>query len=355
MVVFILPDGGGEGHGMEESFEDTAALGPSHVQVDVEDSPPSTPPTTLAPALEAAQDISSTTRTINSLPNELLSHIFGFLDDTPQPSAVSGLLDEPIFEITQAELVNLKATSLVSRRWRLAILPKLFRHARFISPKPCAHSLLDEQIKPFLEFVIKNSLQKFISSFVLLVRFDKLANRWVEADKIKLSEEFWPTLFGVINPVELIIVSPPQALGALTSCHVPLADSPSFDSHYHYLRLRQPLTKQHLTVSNARSTLYTFQNVTEEPPVGGTDLETAHDFTEDRTPQHSEATIIEPHLEPWEIPRARSSPLFKVRPWSELLLNEGSFVKAYSTYEFWGRRPPSVGLVVISNEVSDGV
>jgi hypothetical protein len=30
------------------------------------------------------------------------------------------------------------------------------------------------------------------------------------------------------------------------------------------------------------------------------------------------------------------------RPWSKLLLNEGSFIRAYATYEYWKRQPPSV-------------
>jgi hypothetical protein len=40
--------------------------------------------------------------------------------------------------------------------------------------------------------------------------------------------------------------------------------------------------------------------------------------------------------------RAEISTLLQGRPWSELLLNEGSFIKAYATYEWWLRLPPSV-------------
>jgi len=44
------------------------------------------------------------------------------------------------------------------------------------------------------------------------------------------------------------------------------------------------------------------------------------------------------------IPRtpAEYSTLFQIRPWSTLLLNEGSFLKAYSTYEFFLKQPPSI-------------
>lgn len=40
--------------------------------------------------------------------------------------------------------------------------------------------------------------------------------------------------------------------------------------------------------------------------------------------------------------RALRSTLLQGRPWSQLLLNEGSFVRAYASYEWWLRCPPSV-------------
>ena len=46
-----------------------------------------------------------------------------------------------------------------------------------------------------------------------------------------------------------------------------------------------------------------------------------------------------------------SSELFEIRPWSKLLLNEGSFIRAYATYEYWLRQPPSVGPVSLYSPI----
>ena len=104
----------------------------------------------------AAKESASTT--IQDLPNELLANIFTYLD-TPQPSASpSALADEPKFELTHADVADLKASSCVSKQWRETILPLLFKHARFIvkeiGPKMPIPNLITE-IKPFLKFVDK--------------------------------------------------------------------------------------------------------------------------------------------------------------------------------------------------------
>jgi hypothetical protein len=39
---------------------------------------------------------------------------------------------------------------------------------------------------------------------------------------------------------------------------------------------------------------------------------------------------------------APASPLFTIRPWTSILLNEGSSIRAYQTYEFFLRQPPSM-------------
>jgi hypothetical protein len=246
-------------------------------------------------ASSGAMDEISYPATIQILPNELLSNIFGFLDGPP-PSALA-LYDEPTFELTHAEVADLKAVSLVSQRWRHAILPILFRHTRFIVPEPKIHRpALSQAIQPFLHFASKNSLHKVITSFTLLVHDKKVKDNPDGLYRLDGFAAFWEALFGTIDPAELLIVAPAEALGALTSCHIDMEDSWTFDCPCHYLRLQRP-------------------------------------------------PLLRDSIEPEASSFASgSAAVFQLRPWSSLLLNEGSFIKAYSTYEFWLRRPPSVSV-----------
>jgi hypothetical protein len=306
--------------------------------------------------------------TIEYLPNELLSNIFGYLD-YPQPSA-SGLLNEPTFELTYAEVANLKAISLVSKRWRHIILPELFTHSRFIvhDPKAMPRPVLKDEIQPFLGFVRQNSLEKIVASFVLLVQDEKVANNLEGIYQVNGFASFWNLLFQCIDPAELLIVAPVEALGALTSCYVYLQDKWSFDCPYQYLRLQQPPIKKSTTTQESKSATNHAapEQVTDNASKVIPSAEPVHNSSENllRRPLDTISQIVQPvpqfeapsskpSLEDWQFPRAESSALFEIRPWSTLLLNEGSFVKAYSTYEFWSKQPPSVSSVVTYRCISD--
>jgi hypothetical protein len=256
---------------------------------------------------------------IESLPNELLTHIFGYFE-TP-PSSTSGLLEEPIFELTSAEVSDLKAISCVSRRWRSVVLPRLFKNSRFItatisSKKKQALPVLREEIQPLLSFIRKYSLAKAVTSFVLVARDEKVSNNAAEIFELNGFASFWKALFEVVNPSELLIIAHPEALGALTSCRVWLQDRWTFDSPCHYLRLQQALPEGSFHVT---------QHVPIAPqPIGST------------------SPTLKVPMEEVDCESPETSTLFNIRPWSTLLLNEGSFFKVYSTYDFWSRQPPSV-------------
>ena len=322
------------------------------------------------PALEelsVSADKRPTLVTIEDLPNELLSNIFGYFDIT-QPS-VSALYDEPTFELTDSETTDLKAVSCVSKRWRLATLPVLFKHARFIASETKTHKpVLNKQIQPFLDFVTRNSLSKVIASFALLIQERKIASNLDEPYQLNGFKSFWLSVFKVIDPVELLIVAPAEALGALCSCHVILGDSWSFDCPFQYLRLQRPPTpptnspaadkavppSDYLTASpplevvEPLTSTFSVDNVPEDLLTHKTSSEkllTDAPKSPRRAsqPEASSSSSATPAREIWEFPRSDSSALFEIRPWSTLLLNEGSFIRAYATYEFWLRQPPSVG------------
>lgn len=261
------------------------------------------------------------TPAMETLPYELLLHIFKLLD-APRAST-SRLLDEPTFKLTHSAVLDLKSVSLVSRRWRKGILPKLFKHARVIVPKsniPATN--LQQMIRPFLDFVAGHSLTKAVSSFTLLVEHKNIPYKLNDVTQSRAIEEFWNTLFGAIDITDLLIVAPVEVLAILTSCHITILDSWVLDCPCHYLRLQRPSLNRRAAADDNKPPE---QNEVENLDNGQEVLATG---TSDNAPPCP-------------------SSLFAVRPWTSLLLNEGSFIKAYRTYEFYLRSLPSVSNICL--------
>jgi hypothetical protein len=267
---------------------------------------------------------------INTFPNEILSHIFGYLDALPPSASISTLCDEPHFNITQDATAPLKAVSCVSKRWRLSVAPLLFKYSRFISGELNDRRTLTEQIQPFLNFVGVGHLNKVILSFTLIVHDRKTTNIPEGGYQPNSFCTFWSSLFAVIDPVILLIVAPAQALGRLSSCNVSLLDEWTFDCKCHYLKLERPIGKS----NDARNNVVDATKFEANPLDGNASAVAQHadDITLRRLQE----------LRAWDDLRADSSTLFEIRNWSKLLLNEGSFIQAYATYEWWLRQPPSV-------------
>lgn len=257
------------------------------------------------------------TPTMETIPYELLLHIFTLLD-APRAST-SHLLDEPTFTLTHSAVSDLKSVSLVSRRWRKGILPKLFKHARVIVPKsniPTAD--LQQMIRPFLDFVAGHSLTKAVSSFTLLLEHKNIPYKLNDVTQSKAIEEFWNTLFAAIDLTDLLIVAPVEVLAILTSCHITILDSWVLDCPCHYIRLQRPSLNGRAAADDSK-------------------LPEQNDDEDSRNGQDVLATGTSD-----DVKTPSPSSLFAVRPWTSLLLNEGSFIKAYTTYEFYLRALPSV-------------
>jgi hypothetical protein len=313
-----------------------------------------------------ATDKSSVTN-IESLPNELLTNIFGYFD-TSKPSG-SALHDEPTFELTHSEDNDLKAISCVSKRWRRATIPMLFRYARFIVAEPkTQRPILKEVMAPFFDFVKSNSFRKVIASFTFVVHDKKVANTLDGEHRLNSFSEFWYSLFKIIDPLDLLIVAPAEALGALTACHIHMEDAWCFsDCHCHYLQLQRS-PNSNLDSSNPEGvapkedsttgeTSEVLQPATENlinntPDVLAHPLEdtgsfyrgenSAPDGNQEHPLQAEASSSASTPSQPRAPARTETSAVFDVRPWTTLLLNEGSSIRAFSTYEFWQRQPPSV-------------
>lgn len=330
--------------------------------------------TSLEPSI-AATDRTPSVTNIESLPNELLTNIFGYLD-TPKPSGFV-LRDEPVFDLTHSEVTDLKSMSCVSKRWRRATLPLLFKFAQFIvAESKTQRPIIGEVMAPFFTFVKSNSLRKVIASFTFLILDKNITHTLDGGDRLDSFSEFWYSLFKIIDPVDLLIVAPAEALGAVTACRIHMEDAWCFsDCHCHYLHLqRSPtsvLESPSIEVvplednSTAGQTSEALESVSENLSINDTPdvlnhpaeeaLSTASFYRDEegttdgnqQDPLQAEASSSAAVVS--KPARALSSALFDVRPWTTLLLNEGSSIRAYCTEEFWLRKQPSVSKTLASN------
>ncbi|KAI1778478.1 hypothetical protein F4818DRAFT_406187 [Hypoxylon cercidicola] len=274
---------------------------------------------------------------MDRVPPEILLHIFEFLDGTAPSQA--RLRDQPHDDMLTVEgrlsPLRLKSVSLVCKTWRILVLPILFRH---IIWKPKMSSLRAFTLNPIplLRFLEDNKLDRGVTTFTLVVDFvDKEADARHITPEIRTVdlEWLWDQLFSVIDPLRFTIIAPPTTLAAFISRMLFLDDAWSFSIPYHILSL-------------ARPTRGSLRDKSSGYHVGArvSDLHIS-------TPENSSAKASQspaaaaPSSSTSSSARNRkppACPLFTVRPWTSLLLNEGSSIRVYRTYEFFFRRPPSM-------------
>lgn len=319
--------------------------------------------------------------TIASLPEEILLTVFEYLD-SPAPSQLKARL-EPTLQLTsddENEHHILKSISQVSHLWRRITLPLLFRYSRILlntapqaewsrcpacgdasststamsvdenhrslfasalesiknsssnndgsTPSRALSTLhsasrLHHTTTDYLTFLRTHNLPGAVQSLVLLT------NRMIEESQLRFphrmaastdyryraAAELWHQVFTVIPKLKrCVIVAPPADLACLTNCAIDLFGDWAFeDMGFHILELG-------IDVADYQS-----------PTLSGNVSSTS---------TTSEATALS--YVPDEYPGIAASSILKIRPWSHLSLNEGSFLRAYGTYEYFERGPPSL-------------
>ncbi|KAL2071550.1 hypothetical protein VTL71DRAFT_12785 [Oculimacula yallundae] len=259
------------------------------------------------------------------LPNEILHHIFGYLDTLPPSARFEALQAEPNFSITKSDTKSLKAVSLTSKHWRSVSVPILFKHSQFIIPKDDLNLRLSQVMKPFFDFITSKSLQA-MNSFTLICHKKQVTDSPAGHHRVNDFADFWIFFFQVIDPVDLLIVAPPEALGRLTSCRVYLAYEKSFECECQYLRLQR--------IPGVSAVHQPGANI-DRGPKAVNEYE-----AEIEAIQRESFGILRPLI--FHSQRADFSSLFSIRPWENLLLNEGSFIKAYNEINFDHMRFPSI-------------
>jgi hypothetical protein len=261
--------------------------------------------------------------TINDLPNELLTHIISFLD-VPGPS-ISHLHDQPSSDLLclDSRRTCLKNTSLVSKLWRVVSVPLLFRHLvwrldAWDLAKLYKGLQMDVQPPP-LQFLLDRNLgRERVDTFAVV--FDDLDERKGSYSHIMVRFEsldlhrphdayahcrnydwFWESIFAVVDPLRFTVIGSPRMLATLLKTSIYLCDEWSFSTGDHLLSLSRP----------DRSI---------PPTCAGPDL----------SPHYGSTSTSPPSV------------LFTCRPWTGVLLNEGSHMRVYKTYEYFTKQPPSI-------------
>ncbi|KAG8677294.1 hypothetical protein FPOAC2_03417 [Fusarium poae] len=279
---------------------------------------------------------------MHNLPVELVNHILTFID--PEADLQSRIYQDPAKlsrPVSSGPNTPLKNASLVCRLWRTSLIKPLFRHVvwsfwRFF--KPTTQDIVSEI--EVLSFIRRNNLSSTVESFTILIDVPKKSGeiqdpdaqfwgvlppavlrpearptmywshsvsdnerdgdheqiRYIQ-DRIEVYHDnnwLWHTIFNVIDPLRITLISPIDTLACLVSRSVDLSSNWAFDNTYHVLSLSRP----------------------------------------SRSPGHKRGS----DLLPSQLAGLRDRipcDLFHIRDWPSLLINEGSFAPVYSTYEFF--------------------
>ncbi|KAJ4290617.1 hypothetical protein N0V90_010835 [Kalmusia sp. IMI 367209] len=315
---------------------------------------------------------------MDKLPNELYIRIASHLD--VQPPSITKFTHEPTVDLTCSNETPLKALSQVSWRWRKIVLPILFRFSRipldknpewvpidarildnmqgqlsklsahelqvytrmrskFKSTdlgaafeiqfdevlmnlcrieeddnvlKECPHMLwfphFPRSFADFLRFMRQYELKHHIKSVVVHTNKEYGLYDVPETDAYlgRVVHELWTQLFTSLDPTRIVVAAPPSTMAGLLDAHMLSSDAWAFDMKMHYVEFSM-----------------------QEP---------------------SRLAHMDRNCRPW------SNALVHRRPWTHLSYNEGSSIKAYSTYEYHLKKSPKMlylTLIRLAKEVQD--
>ncbi|KAK3681322.1 F-box domain-containing protein [Podospora appendiculata] len=276
--------------------------------------------------------------TIASLPPELLALVFHHVAETA-PSEVR-LHDQPKTDFLQDPNRPLKHASLVSWHWRTIALPILFCHVVWTLDWWDMYHVVEQGRRrdpferlPLLGFLSDRGLGRHVDTLTIIITNHMrgttsspppTTGSQASGSSSHLATYFednnwvWDLLFSVVDPRRFTLVATPKILARLLSRMLFIGDAWSFNINpLHVLSLSRP-TKGPLPSSSSSSS----------PPPTTT-------ATSSKNPNP---------------PQAATTRLFTIRPWTGLLLNEGSSTRVYRTYEFFLRRPPSILGALLGSE-----
>lgn len=332
---------------------------------------------------------------VETLPPELISHIFSFLDG-PAPSDVR-LRDQPSPSMLASPDAPLKAVSLVSKRWRAIVLPVLFRHILWafdrwdlVFSEASTSNTGKLPTLPLLTFIRANGLSRCVESLTLVVS-DRMYGQYRLAEAsnatttyygdgspfrgeedLHLSEEMksvltnaksragwtsrwrqhsarsedsnwlWEMLFGAMDPKRLTIITLPRMLASLLSRMLFLGDAWSFRDQCHILSLdrRTPESLERWKPAKPRASSEDRPVESGEKPSASSSEKSTSSSEPSSSSSSKQSACASDHC--GDATKPVKTILFTIRPWTSILLNEGSSTRVYKTYEFFLKRPPSI-------------
>lgn len=318
--------------------------------------------------------MSNTARTgLDTLPDEIRSQILTYLI-LPPPSWnwQKNTLDSDLTRSPDLRDRPLKSLLCVSKTWYRLVSPLLYSHLqiRLQTPPTQPEPLLEPKIKTitqnFKEWLFRDagyphdirlpyrhvwqreptpkaatwtatlneqssSLMRFLDSqgncsagggvqSLTIIATEELND--VNLDYIRdemhcliATAAFWNMLFEKLDPTRITLVAPPSTLACLLGCSMNMMDAWAFPG----------MAMQLVSVWR------------EPRPLEIVDYR--------RRPSEFDYDMMQPVelvLEPNEYGRPAFSSLIYIRPWTHLAVNEGSFLEAYSTYEYFHKNPPGI-------------
>ena len=244
---------------------------------------------------------------LQDLPNEILCQVFSQLDDGSPSMKV--LRREPSVLMTSSENRSLKNLSLTSPFLRALTLSRLFRFSRVClkslsfkktqSQGPSSRPLPSSaDIEKFLAFVTSNTLASYIEGVVLYTQHDLEVQHQHQCEDSASDSDANLRLAGFCRSIIaqlkylgfITICAPPTTLARLVCCTILTQDAWAFDMPLHVLHLSRPLDGAY----------------------------------------------------PVSLPTPQAFDLLRLLPWTHCTLNEGSSLKVYSTYDYYGKISPSI-------------
>jgi hypothetical protein len=301
----------------------------------------------------------SSSAPIEELPPELIAHIFSFLE-RPAPSD-SRLHDQPFpHMLSDSGNRPLKSVSRVSKRWRAIALPFLFRHVFWAFDRwdivfTTAGELgTSSSATPLdiLSFIEHNGIGHYVQSLTMSVsdhmygkhrlsgaagssRDDAVSDlgslsladvkeaaggtaTWSRhSSATEDSNWLWERIFDVMDPKRLTIIALPRMLASLLSRMLYKGDTWRFKDQYHILSLE----RDGKVLGSGAKRDGTIQAAEQADESSGASKSSCNCSSQQKR---------------------ITSKLFTIRPWTSVLLNEGSSTQVYKQYEFFHMRPPSI-------------
>ncbi|KAL8994825.1 MAG: hypothetical protein Q9188_006957 [Gyalolechia gomerana] len=228
---------------------------------------------------------------IKSLPVEIVEQVVSLLAEE-EPASIREIRHEPSIELLDSDCKPLKNLSVVCRSLRSVVFLYLFQFIRL-----GFDVLLRETSKAETHLQGLHRLARFINKYNLADNVKGLTVFFPLHSEIGLQNrpDFVRTLvfFALkdVNPMSLTLIGSASLLGSLTFIHVADGYTWAYGKRIHVLNLKQP---SHLA----------------------------------RRGQPFDVDV--------------SCSLLRLRPWTEMVLNEGSCIKVYSVYEYYSKVPPSI-------------